>query len=312
MDEDLYNTLFMTSHSSRKKQYQLRNKDLQYQLHLPVKKDEVEASYEEVKANASHQADILYMPTDKFGFKMILVVVDIFTRMCDAEPLKKRDAISTLKAIMKIYKRNTYITEPQLRIICDDGGEFKGSFKEYFAEKQIYVKKLPAGKHIGIVDNKIKMIGRALFRIMENKELKTNKPSKEWVKHLPLVIEKFNEFTVISQKKLIEKNKKKQEKYPDDPDETNIKFPKNNAILKIGTKVRIALYKPKDILDKKLGTNFRETDIRWTKQVKEITNYMLHDNSPIMYIVNNDNSTPYSRQRIQVIKGDTFDVDDYD
>ena len=107
MDEDLYNTLFMTSHSSRKKQYQLRNKDLQYQLHLPVKTDEVEAHYEEVKANVSHQTDILYMPTDKFGYKMILVVVDIFTRMCDAEPLKKRDAISTLKAIMKIYKRNT-------------------------------------------------------------------------------------------------------------------------------------------------------------------------------------------------------------
>src|SRR3990167_1357398 len=77
------------------------------------------------KANAIHQADILYLPNDG-GYKYLLVVVDTATRKLDAEPLLSHSSSAVLKAILKIYERGTL----KLPVILqtDDGNEFKGSF----------------------------------------------------------------------------------------------------------------------------------------------------------------------------------------
>ena len=56
------------------------------------------------KIYSTEQIDSLYMPNDN-GYKYILVVVDIATRLMDAEPMKDREAKTTVKALEKIYKR---------------------------------------------------------------------------------------------------------------------------------------------------------------------------------------------------------------
>jgi PhoPQ-activated pathogenicity-related protein len=48
-----------------------------------------------------HQADTLYLPNDN-GYKYALVLVDVGTRMIDAEPMKGRTGDDTVEAIKKI------------------------------------------------------------------------------------------------------------------------------------------------------------------------------------------------------------------
>jgi hypothetical protein len=53
---------------------------------------------------AVEQADLLFLPDDD-GFKYLLVVVDVATRLTDAEPLKSKESKVVLKAMQKIFKR---------------------------------------------------------------------------------------------------------------------------------------------------------------------------------------------------------------
>ena len=55
--------------------------------------------------NNCHQADISFLPRDH-GYKYLLVVVDISTRLIDAEKLKDKNAVSIVKAFIKIYNRD--------------------------------------------------------------------------------------------------------------------------------------------------------------------------------------------------------------
>ena len=53
------------------------------------------------KKNGYHQADLLFLPSDR-GYKYALVVVDTSTKITDAEPLKTKTAITVKKALIKI------------------------------------------------------------------------------------------------------------------------------------------------------------------------------------------------------------------
>jgi len=50
----------------------------------------------------TEQADLLFLPEDE-GYKYLLVVVDIATRLCDAEPLKSKESKVVAKAIQRIF-----------------------------------------------------------------------------------------------------------------------------------------------------------------------------------------------------------------
>ena len=63
------------------------------------------------------------MPTDAFGFKYILVIVDAHTKKCDAEAIKNKLSSTVMKALIKIYKRGI-VKEPKI-LSVDAGSEFK-------------------------------------------------------------------------------------------------------------------------------------------------------------------------------------------
>ena len=76
----------------------------------------------------------------------------------------------------------------------------------------------------------------------------------------------------------------------------------NEDILPIGTRVRVKLDYPINLVNKKrlVGT-FRSSDIRWTRDIKIITNIILKPGFPIMYQVNDEN-IHRTRNEIQVVE----------
>ena len=245
-------------------------------------------SYKSPKKDSIHQIDTLFLPKDN-KWAYCLCVVDIHSRLMDIEPMASRTSQAIVDDIKKIYKRQ--ILNKPLQIICDAGKEIEGQFKLYCEENDIFIKALITGKKIGIIDSKMKILSDALLKRQTAEELLTKKYNVRWVNDLREILNLINEFT------------KQNYKPQTDFEEYEIKMHDNKKydILEIGTKVRTALFSPMDLVkDKRLLFNFRSGDVRWSLATRVITNIILRPNSPIMYAVDNDNKTLYTREKIQV------------
>jgi hypothetical protein len=100
------------------------------------------------------QADVLFLPSSKYGYKYLLVVVDNYTRLFDAQPLKTKDSDAIVKALKKIYNRDI-LKKPKM-IEFDSGKEFKGSTKRYLEDEDIKYKYAMTGRHrqLALVESK--------------------------------------------------------------------------------------------------------------------------------------------------------------
>lgn len=241
-----------------------------------IPKDDInKPHYYAPKKDSIHQADIVFMPTDKFGYKYMLVITDIHSRLTDAEPLKNKDSKSIYRAIKKIYNRD--ILDEPIQTIVDDGGEFKGDVKEDFNFRA-----LEPGKFLGVVDSKIKLISQALFYMMDKEELKKNKTSKAWVKHLRETIDLLN--------------KRTQENYEPIKLDTDVKY--EGTLLKVGDKVHKALLRPETATGQRINDKkFRATDARFSRKVSTITSVLEKPGSPVLYLLDNKNTT-YTRNKL--------------
>jgi hypothetical protein len=276
----------------------LRNADIKTltQLHkTPIRetKDEMPV-FQNFKANVTHQADLLYLPTAVFGYKFLLVVVDNHTRHFDAEPIKKRDSGQVAKAFAKIYSR---IDLPE-RIEVDDGSEFKSQVKTYFEENDVDIRVAQTNRHRqeGLVEARNGVVGKVIMMILNAKELKNKKTSKDWFKNKATfrsLIEELNEG--VQHQPLV-----------DDVQE-NIRVTDNNKeLLPIGTEVRVQLDYPIDLAkEKRMYGKFRAGDIRWSTNIKTIEWNVLQPNQPPMYKVNGE-SILRTRQQLQVVKLQRF------
>lgn len=246
-------------------------------LYKVPKKDENPPQYKSNKKNFSHQADLIIMPTEKYGYKYILIVVDIYSRYIDAEPLKNKNDRSILNGLNKIYQRKLNGLNKPTIIYTDSGGEFKNQLLE---DNGYNIYPLPSGKHLGIVDNKIFHVSKALFYYMDQMEKKKKKSNKEWLKNLKEVI--------------FYMNKNAHNNYsPKGLDETNIPLG-NDKLLKIGQEVHPALLKPKNTND----VRFRATDKRYDDKTDTIKNILINPGSPIRYILKNHKNITYTRNKL--------------
>ncbi len=256
----------------------------------PKEKKDVMPHTTSSKIYATEQIDTLYMPTDD-GYKYILVIVDIATRLFDAEPMKTRDAKTTIKSLDKIFKRG--IIKKPSRLEVDAGTEFQGDFEKHF-KKFFKILRKEAGRHRqqSVVETKNQQLGKILNARMTAEEINNDATSRNWVDLLPKVV------------KLINKHYAHEAK-PADPF-LPIKTDKLSAdILPIGTKVRIQLDNPVTYVEgKKLHGKFRTGDIRWTKNTGTITQFYLRPGQPVMYQVNDDKNVAYTRPQLQVVSSD--------
>ena len=144
----------------------------------PTDKSNDSATYQEYKKNWIHQIDTLSLPTAKYGYKYLLVCVDIYNHIMDAEPIKDNDSKNARNALIKIYERKILL-KPHI-IESDEGSEFKGSFDAYLKEQGIkhIVGATNRHRQQAIVENKNKIIGRLIFHLLNYKDLETEKQGK--------------------------------------------------------------------------------------------------------------------------------------
>lgn len=248
--------------------------------------------FQPIPAGRVHQADLLFLPNDK-GFRYALVVVDVGSRMTDAEPLKGKESVNIVKALEKIYKRG--VLKKPSKLEFDDGSEFKGATKKWCDNNGIIVRYAKPARHRqqAIVERRNQIIGVKLFKRMTEQELLTGETSVEWVDDLPNVIDDMN----TRAKKM--KPPKLTNEYQCEGDSCDI--------LKVGTPVRVALDAPKDtVTGKRLNGKFRSTDVRWELKPRRVMQVSLTPNQPPLYLVNDNNDLldrrqAYTKNQLQVI-----------
>jgi hypothetical protein len=264
------------------------------ELHkTPVKENRFEMPiFQDFKPDFTNQIDTLYLPTAKGGYKYLLVCVDNHTRHFDAEPMKQRSATDALRAIKKIYER-MHIPK---RIEVDAGVEFQGTFKKYFEDKNIMVRVAAINRHRqqALVEGRNNVLGKVIFMLMDSKEMKTGKTSKDWYKsgkEFRELIDFINDHIKYKPQTIQEASR---ESFRVDDS--------NRDVLPQGSNVRIALDYPISVAsDKRIGSTFRATDIRWSKDVKKIDWNVFIPNQPPMYKVNGIKHL-FTRQQLQPSK----------
>lgn len=226
-----------------------------------------------------------------------MVVVDLGSRLTDAEPLKEKSSETVKQAFKKIYERG--ILKMPHRMETDPGSEFKGEVKDYFDKNEVFMKYAKAGRHrqIGLVERRNQVIGTALMKKMTAEELLTNQISKRWTDILPQIIKAMN----IHYSELLKKMKKI--KVKDKP----VCEGDSCKLLEEGTKVRAILDEPRNILGEKQIGKFRSGDIRFNPDVRIIKRILLKPNKPPMYLLDNKkepngvDKVPYTKNQLQVI-----------
>ena len=293
-DESDYYKHFHLSHASKgyKEQQEIHN------IYQKPKKDKGQHStiFYNFQKNYTHQVDVLYLPEDE-GYKYLLVVVDVATRLCDAEPLKHVSPDECLKAIKTIYDRNIVNIPKQL--ISDSGVEFQGSFSKYFRDHHVFQRTALPGRHrqVGLVERRNQDIGKALHMSMVSRELLTAETNKEWIHAYRDVINKLND------------------KYghPEDTDESLFKkfgdpLQTKQTLLQMGDRVRVQLDEPRDIDGNKLHGKFRDSDIRFGTNIYKIIDIHLTPHQPPLYIINKplkaNQHVTYTKNQLQLVKDD--------
>jgi hypothetical protein len=230
-------------------------------------------------ANYNMMADLLFLPTAKFGFKYLFVIVDLATDLFDIEPVKNKEPITILKAMKKCFARE-YLNEPEYTLKTDGGNEFKGVFHKYLYDESILHKVAPPSRHTSManVESLNKQLGRLFNGYMNMKEERTGKVFKNWTEIIPIVREKLNEI----RKKPLPKDINSHE-YPiqEDLREKKVAVTKKKVIetqytriepaFKVGDSVYRYLDHPQNALKKNQPTaQKRMGDYLWDRQERKI------------------------------------------
>lgn len=285
-EKEEYNILFINSKVKDKEW--LNNQEINILFKKPLNDEDNEGNYKSPVPNTTHQIDTLMLPEDtKTKHKYLLVVCDVYNRMTDAEPMINKNAETTRDSLRQIYKRK-FLKIPQ-QIICDNGTEFKGAFKTYFKNLKVYVKALPTGKHLGIIDRRIQIIGNAIMRMQAKIEMETKKTNTDWTHNIKKVIDLLNDYSK-------KQNIPQSEPFDEDGQIDRIQFNKKKQIVQIGTEVYKILYYPVDSANnKRLHGKFRTGDRRFETKISIITGIIAKPDSPIYYVLDNDDQNPVNR-----------------
>ena len=272
-------------------------------LKKPVKDKKSKSTYPTTlyKKDFIHQIDLLFLPYNEDNKeRYALVVIDMSTRLIDAEPMKNKDSKSVVEAIKKIYKRN--ILNMPSQIDSDSGSEFKGDFEVYLKQNNIKHKIALPNRHsqVGLAENANKRIAKPLFKRMLEEEILTNHSSVIWKTELLDVVDDINKLTIKRNK--IKSDKERKKVKPDILDEFKCNGDACDLIPE-NTNVRYLLDAPIDYITKKrIGSKFRETDLRWNPEESKVTRILLKPNQPPLYIIDNNPNVAYRKDQLQIIK----------
>ena len=137
------------------------------------------------KPNDIHQADILYLPHEKFKkktYKYALNIVNVASRYKGSYQLTTKNAKEVAQAFQWIYE-NTPLGYPKTLII-DDGKEFYGDVSKLMEKHDVIMQRGDPSQHQsqGIIERYNRTLADRLFSYQYHKKLEDpSKSSREWV-----------------------------------------------------------------------------------------------------------------------------------
>ena len=148
------------------------------------------------KPNDLHQADILYLPHDKFKkktYKYALNIMDVASRYKGSYQLATKNSKKVAQAFQWIYE-NTPLTYPKTLII-DNGKEFYGDVTKLMEKSDVLIQRSDRSQHRlqEIVERFNRTLADRLFSYQYHKELvDPSESNREWVSRLKNVVSALN------------------------------------------------------------------------------------------------------------------------
>ena len=148
------------------------------------------------KANDIHQADILYLPHDKFKkktYKYALNIVDVSSRYKGSYQLATKNSEEVAQAFQWIYENTPLIYVKTL--IIDDGKKFYGDTTKLMEKHDVIIQRGDPSQHQsqGIMERFNRTLADRLFCYQYHKELEDpSKSNREWVSRLQIVVSALN------------------------------------------------------------------------------------------------------------------------
>jgi len=274
----------------------------------PVKQPKVYTHVKDVitlRRGLNYQADLLFLPTTKNGFKYLFVIVDIASRDFDIEPLKQKDASDVRDAFKRVLKRK-YIVPPSVGsyLGTDSGSEFKGEFSKFLQENGIFHKVGVAGRHSqqSVVEALNKQLGRILNGYMNMQETRTKRTYRNWDDIVDKTRSLLNKANKISDKQLRTMEFSKPLFFP--TKQTKKGFVLNKPTFNKGDEVYYLLDSPTDVLGRKQADNrFRVGDRRWSFEPLKITDVIMYDgNHMYRYLLQGRPNVSYTESQLKLHK----------
>ena len=256
--------------------------------------------------NYNMEADILFLPTTKDGYKYLFVMCDLANNKFDIEPIKNKTADEAVEAFKKMIKRK-YIKAPKVTLKTDNGKEFGGKFDKLMKDSQIWYKVALPFRHklLANVESLNRQLGQIFNEYMNMKEMENDEPYNEWTDILEPVRKELNNYRKIKLPKFKDWNLKL----------FNPAIVKEQPKFKIGDLVHRKLDYPKNALNNKQPTEkFRKGDFRWDTVARKI-NKVVYMPDPPFYRYVLEGLPNVSYPEIELIKSNEihqkYDVDKF-
>ena len=278
-----------------------------YQIYLPAPKyiPRPNASMSlYAKPNDIHQADILYLPHDKFKkktYKYTLNIVDVASRYKGSYQLTTKNTKEVAQAFQWMYK-NTELNFPKT-LIVDEGSEFRGDVTKLMEKHDVIIQRGDPSQHRsqGIVERFNRTLADRLFSYQYHKELEDpSKSNREWVSRLQNVVSALNnEKTRLIGMKPVEAIKQTlvEQGFSQPAKEYEEK------LLYVGTKVRY-LYEPGELEGQiyKGQRVKRSTDPIWSVDVYKIKDRYIQKHQPTLYYLDGGPKRSFVSEELQPIQ----------
>ena len=256
------------------------------------------------KPNDIHQADILYLPHDKFKkktYKYALNIVDVASRYKGSYQLTTKNAKEVAQAFQWMYK-NTELNFPKT-LIVDDGKEFYSEVTKLMEKHDVIIQRGDPSQHRlqGIVERFNRTLADRLFTYQYHKELEDPlKSNREWVSRLQNVVSALNnEKTRLIDMKPVDAIKETLVRQGFSQPVKNY----DEKLLDVGTKVRY-FYEPGELegYQYKGERRKRSTDPIWSVDVYKIKDRYIQKHQPTLYYLDGGPKRSFIFEELQTIQ----------
>ena len=256
------------------------------------------------KPNDIHQADILYLPHDRYEkkvYKYALNIVDVASRFKRSHQLTTTNSKEVAQAFQWIYE-NTPLTYPKT-LINDDGKESYRDTMKLMKKNYVIIQQGDASQHRsqGIVERFNGTLAEKLFSYQYHKELEDpSKSNREWVSRLKNVVRALNNAkTRLIEMKPIDAIKQTLVRQGFSQPVKNYE----EKLLDVGTKVRY-LYESGELEGYQYGGERRKrsTDPIWSVDVYKIKNRYIQKYQPMLYYLEGGPKRSFVFEELQPIQ----------